>query len=154
MLGFVGMPVAIAQSLNIPLQLAQTANGVDLIINIGIGGQAARSYLFDTGSVAFNAAYSASAFGAVPSQMSASSALYPNGLPTGVTYSYGSGDSYTGNIVSAPSLTRTSPTAAPANGALSPVIASATAFSRAAFAASMMDAPAFAIVAEPMDACE
>jgi autotransporter-associated beta strand protein len=105
MLGFVGMPVAIAQSLNIPLQLAQTANGVDLIINIGIGGQAARSYLFDTGSVAFNAAYSASAFGAIPSQMSASSALYPNGLPTGVTYSYTSNNSFTGNIVSVPSLT-------------------------------------------------
>ena len=105
MLGFAGMPVAIAQSFNIPLQLAQTANGVDLIINVGIGGQAARPYLFDTGSVAFNAAYSASAFGAIPSQMSASSALYPNGLPTGVTYTYTSNNSFTGNIVSVPSLT-------------------------------------------------
>jgi hypothetical protein len=105
MLGFAGMPAAIAQSFNIPLQLAQTANGVDLIINVGIGGQAARPYLFDTGSVAFNAAYSASAFGAIPSQMSASSKLYPNGLPTGVSFSFTSNNVFTGNIVSVPSLT-------------------------------------------------
>ena len=99
------MPAAFAQSVNIPLQLAQSADGVRLIVNIGIGGQAPRPYMFDTGSSLFNAAYSASAFGAIPSNMSAPSALYPNGLPTGVSYSYTSGNVYTGNLVSVPSPT-------------------------------------------------
>lgn len=104
-LGLGGVPAAFAQSINIPLQLAQSADGVRLIVNVGIGGQAPRPYVFDTGSSLFNAAYSASAFGAVPSNMSAPSALYPSGLPTGVSYSYTSGNTYTGNLVSVPSLT-------------------------------------------------
>lgn len=104
-LGVAGAPAAIAQSLDIPLQLAQSATGVRLIVNIGIGGQAPRAYMFDTGSSLFNAAYSASAFGAIPSDMSAPSALYPNGLPTGVIYSYTGSTVFTGNLVSVPSLT-------------------------------------------------
>ena len=44
--------------------------------------------------------------------MSASTALFPNGLPTGVNYSYGSGYTYTGNFVGVPSLTFY-PTSAP-----------------------------------------
>jgi autotransporter-associated beta strand protein len=97
-LGGVGTPAALAQSLDIPLQVAQSADGVRLIVNVGIGGAAPRSYMFDTGSSLFNAAYSASAFGAIPSNMSGS-------LPTGVSYSYTSGSVYTGNLVSVPSLT-------------------------------------------------
>jgi hypothetical protein len=104
-LGIAATSVASAQSVNIPLQLAQSSDGVRLIVNIGIDGQAPRSYMFDTGSSLFNAAYSASAFGSVPSNMSAPSALYPNGLPTGVSYSYTSGNVFTGNLVSTPSLT-------------------------------------------------
>jgi uncharacterized protein with beta-barrel porin domain len=104
-LGIVAMSAASAQSLDIPLQLAQSSDGVRLIINIGIGGQSPRSYMFDTGSSLFNAAYSASAFGSIPSNMSAPSALYPFGLPTGVSYSYTSGNVFTGNLVSVPSLT-------------------------------------------------
>lgn len=97
-LGFVRAPAVLAQSLDIPLQLAQSSDGVRLIVNIGIAGQAPRSYLFDTGSSLFNAAYSPSAFGAIPSNMS-------NVLPTGVSYNYTSGNTYTGNLVSVPSLT-------------------------------------------------
>src|SRR5580692_11282784 len=81
-LGVVAVSDASAQSLDIPLQRAQSSDGVRLIVNIGIGGQLPRSYMFDTGSSLFNAAYSASAFGSIPSNMSAPSALYPNGLPT------------------------------------------------------------------------
>lgn len=58
-LGVVAMPAASAQSLDIPLQLAQSADGVRLIVNIGIGGQSPRSYMFDTGSSLLNAACSA-----------------------------------------------------------------------------------------------
>jgi len=104
-LGVAGAPAANAQSMNIPLQLAQSSGGIRLIVNIGIGDQAPRSYMFDTGSSLFNAAYSATAFGAIPSNMSAPSALYPDGLPTGVSYSYTSGNVYKGNLVSVPSLT-------------------------------------------------
>jgi uncharacterized protein with beta-barrel porin domain len=86
-----------AQSVDIPLQLSQSSDGVRLIINVGIGGQAPLPYLFDTGSVAFNAAYSASAFGSIPSAMST--------LPTGVSFSYTSNNVYTGNLVAVPSLT-------------------------------------------------
>jgi hypothetical protein len=95
---------AAAQSLDIPLQLNESTSGVRLIINVGIGGQAPLPYLFDTGSSAFVAAYSASSFGSVPSNMSASTAQYPNGLPTGVTVSYTSNNTYTGNFVAVPSL--------------------------------------------------
>jgi uncharacterized protein with beta-barrel porin domain len=104
-LGVAATAVASAQSLDIPLQLAQSSDGVRLIVNIGIDGQLPRSYMFDTGSSIFNAAYSASAFGSIPSNMSAPSALYPTGLPTGVSYSYTSGNTFTGNLVSTPSLT-------------------------------------------------
>ena len=43
-LGLGGVPAAFAQSINIPLQLAQSADGVRLIVNVGIGGQAPRPY--------------------------------------------------------------------------------------------------------------
>ncbi|WP_158813844.1 autotransporter domain-containing protein [Methylocapsa sp. S129] len=104
-LGVAVAPGAMAQSVDIPLQLAQSADGVRLIVNVGIGGAGPRSYLFDTGSSLFNAAYSASAFGSVPSNMSLPTNLFPNGLPTGVSYSYTSGNTFTGNLVGAPSLT-------------------------------------------------
>jgi autotransporter-associated beta strand protein len=96
---------ATAQSLDIPLQLSESSGGVRLIINVGIGGQAPLPYLFDTGSSAFVAAYSASAFGSVPSNMSAATQQYPNGLPTGVSISYSSNNTYVGNYVAAPSMT-------------------------------------------------
>jgi hypothetical protein len=51
---------------------------------------------------------------------------------------------------SLPSVTNTSEAAASAKGASLPVNASAIALSRAAFAASMTEAPALAIVVEPM----
>ncbi|CAN2536236.1 hypothetical+protein [Methylocapsa aurea] len=95
--GLAFIPAASAQSVDIPLQLAQAKTGVILTINVGIGGQAPRPYLFDTGSSLFNAAYSADAFGSVPSSMASS-------LPTGVSYSYTSGNTFTGNLVAAPSL--------------------------------------------------
>jgi autotransporter-associated beta strand protein len=96
---------AAAQSLDIPLQLSESSGGVRLIINVGIGGQGALPYLFDTGSSGFVAAYSASAFGSVPSNMSAATQQYPNGLPTGVSISYSSNNTYVGNFVAVPSLT-------------------------------------------------
>ena len=53
---------------------------------------------------------------------------------------------------SVPSLTSTSLRTAPAKGAFRPMSDSSIARSRAAVAASMTEAPAFAIVAEPMEA--
>jgi hypothetical protein len=93
-----------AQSLDIPLQLSESTGGVRLIINVGIGGQAPLPYLFDTGSSGFVAAYSASAFGSVPSNMSAATQQYPNGLPTGLSISYSSSNTYVGNFIGVPSL--------------------------------------------------
>ena len=104
-----------AQSVDIPLQLVESTGGVRLTINVGIGGGNPRTYLFDTGSAPFNAFYSPSAFGSVPSNMSAPTALFPNGLPTGVNYSYGSGYTYTGNFVGVPSLTFYPNASVPAN---------------------------------------
>src|ERR1700761_7818382 len=76
-------PAALAQSVDIPLQLVQSTLGAQLLINIGIDGGASRPYLFDTGSSVFNAFYSPQAFGNVPSQQA--------GLPTEVLYQYTSG---------------------------------------------------------------
>jgi outer membrane autotransporter protein len=94
-------PAAIAQSLDIPLQLEQGASGVILTINVGINGAAPRPYLFDTGSGVFNAYYSAAAFGGLPKNMASS------GLPTGVKYDYGDGSAtneYDSNVIAVPSL--------------------------------------------------
>jgi autotransporter-associated beta strand protein len=90
-------PAALAQSVDIPLQLVQSTLGAQLLINIGIDGGASRPYLFDTGSSVFNAFYSPQAFGNVPSQQA--------GLPTEVLYQYTSGETYYGNLVETPSLT-------------------------------------------------
>jgi hypothetical protein len=77
-------PETIAQSLNIPPQLAQAADGVILTINVGINGGPARSYLFDTGSGLFNALYtSPAALGGLSGNMAS------QGLPTGIFYNYG-----------------------------------------------------------------
>lgn len=98
-------PKAIAQSVNIPLQLEQAADGVVLTINVGINGAAPRAYLFDTGSGVFNAFYtSAAAFGGLPSNMAS------QGLPTSVFYNYGdnpngSPNEYDSNVIKVPSLT-------------------------------------------------
>ena len=105
LLGVALARAAVAQSIDIPLQLQQTSDGVLLTINVGIGGQNPQSYVFDTGSPVFNAFYSASAFGSVPSNMSSPTALFPNGLPTGVGTFYGDGSSIIGNLVGVPSLT-------------------------------------------------
>jgi hypothetical protein len=86
-----------AQSVDIPLNLTYSSSGVLLTINVGIGGQAPQSYIFDTGSQVFLAQYSSAAFGSVPSSM--------NGLPTGVSQIYGCGCGYTYNLVGVPSLT-------------------------------------------------
>jgi uncharacterized protein with beta-barrel porin domain len=94
-----------AQSVNIPLQLEQAADGVILTINVGINGGPARPYLFDTGSGVFNAFYtSAAAFGGLPGNMASS------GLPTGLCYNYGDNpngtpNEYDSNLIAVPSLT-------------------------------------------------
>ena len=115
LLSAAGVWDAAAQSVDIPLQLVESSGGVRLTINVGIGGGDPRTYLFDTGSAPFNAFYSPGAFGSVPSNMSAPTALFPNGLPTGVNYSYGSGYTYTGNFVGVPSLTFYPNSSVPAN---------------------------------------
>ncbi|MGB7099756.1 MAG: hypothetical protein WBD95_13460, partial [Xanthobacteraceae bacterium] len=115
LLSATGVWGAAAQSVDIPLQLVESSGGVRLTINVGIGGGDPRTYLFDTGSAPFNAFYSPSAFGSVPSNMSAPTTLFPNGLPTGVNYSYGSGYTYTGNFVGVPSLTFYPNASVPAN---------------------------------------
>ena len=115
LLSAAGVWDAAAQSADIPLQLVESSGGVRLTINVGIGGGDPRTYLFDTGSAPFNAFYSPGAFGSVPSNMSAPTALFPNGLPTGVNYSYGSGYTYTGNFVGVPSLTFYPNSSVPAN---------------------------------------
>jgi autotransporter-associated beta strand protein len=88
-----------AQSLDIPLNLTQYGSGYgpNLTINIGIDGQAPRTYLFDTGSPDFVALYSASAFGSVPKSM--------NGEPKDQIISYADGTRYTFNVVASPSYT-------------------------------------------------
>jgi autotransporter-associated beta strand protein len=104
----VSAPAAMAQSLDIPLQLEQGGSGPILVINVGINGQQAYPYLFDTGSTAFNAEYTTNAFGSTPSNMAGQTNLFPNGLPTGVAYSYGDNgpsNSYYGNLVGVSSLT-------------------------------------------------
>lgn len=98
------IPAARGQSVNIPLQLEYT-DGVRLIANIGTGGQAPKPYIFDTGSSLFNLQYATSVFGTtVPASMPSPSALFPIGLPTGVSYSYVSGLSFKGNLVGVPSI--------------------------------------------------
>jgi hypothetical protein len=95
-------PEALAQSLDIPLQLEQGNSGVILTINVGINGAAPRPYLFDTGSGVFNAYYSTAAFGGLPKNMASS------GLPTGVKYDYGDGSAsneFDSNVIAVPSLT-------------------------------------------------
>jgi hypothetical protein len=105
LLSFCLAPEAMAQSVNIPLQLEQAADGVILTINVGINGGPARPYLFDTGSGLFNAFYtSAAAFGGLPSNMAS------QGLPTGIFYNYGdnpngSPNEYDSNAIKVPSLT-------------------------------------------------
>jgi hypothetical protein len=105
-LGVAAVAPTLSQSLNIPLQLVDAGlgtNGVRLVINLGIGGAAPYTYLFDTGSNLFNAAYlppsgknMSANFGNVPSSMA--------NLPTGVTYGYTDGSAYVGNLVTVPSL--------------------------------------------------
>jgi autotransporter-associated beta strand protein len=97
-------PEAIAQTVNIPLQLEQGATGVILTINVGINGAAPRPYLFDTGSALFNALYSPAAFGGLPDNMAS------KGLPTGLFYSYGDNpngtlNEFDSNVIAVPSLT-------------------------------------------------
>jgi hypothetical protein len=111
-------PAAMAQSLDIPLQLEQGGSGPILVINVGINGQQAYPYLFDTGSTAFNAEYTTNAFGSTPSNMASQTNLFPNGLPTGVAYSYGDNgpsNSYYGNLVGVSSLTFCSSSSAPSS---------------------------------------
>ena len=103
--GFCLTPEALAQSLNIPLQLEQAADGVILTVNVGINGGPARPYLFDTGSGLFNALYtSPAAFGGLSGNMAS------QGLPTGIFYNYGDNPSgspneYDSNAIYVPSLT-------------------------------------------------
>jgi autotransporter-associated beta strand protein len=97
--GLCVVPVqAQAQSVDIPLNLVyEPGGGVDLTINVGIGGASPRPYIFDTGSNVFVAQYTAGAFGTVPSSQM--------GLPTGQHISYGDGTGFTYNVVGTPSLT-------------------------------------------------
>lgn len=106
--GLFSTPQAEAQSVNIPLQYEQGASGLILTINVGINGAAPRPYLFDTGSNAFNAYYSAAAFGNLAGQVTSAIPGYANGLPTGVVFKYGDGvatNEYDFNLVAVPKLT-------------------------------------------------
>ena len=96
-------PPVLAQSLDIPLQLARANDGVILTINVGINGGPARPYLFDTGSDIFNAYYtSAAAFGGLPANMASI------GLPTSTRTLYGdsgASNEYDSNVLAVPYLT-------------------------------------------------
>jgi autotransporter-associated beta strand protein len=96
-LGAAMAPGAMAQTADIPLQYQATSQGLQLTINVGIGGQAPNSYVFDTGSTYFNAVYSTAAFGSIPSSQA--------GLPMGVQESFGDGSAIISNFVNVPSLT-------------------------------------------------
>ena len=87
------------QSMDIPLNLVQYGQGFgpNLVINVGINGQAPRPYLFDTGSPVFVALYDPSAFGSVPSSQ--------NGRPQNQTIVYNDGTTYYFNVVDSPSYT-------------------------------------------------
>lgn len=107
-LAAVAVSAARAQSADIPLQVVQGGSAVYLVVNVGINGQQPFPYLFDTGSSAFNAEYTTAAFGSTPSNMSSPTAMFPSGLPTGITYSYGDNvatNSWYGNMVGVSSLT-------------------------------------------------
>jgi hypothetical protein len=102
-----------APAADIPLILVSLQNNEGtafyrLGINVGIGSGAPKTYLFDTGSSLFNAAYSPAWW---PSSITPTTAP----LATGVKYGYGDGNAFVGNIVSVPSLSfYTSSTAAAA----------------------------------------
>ena len=90
-----------AQAADIPLVLVPLGSGSSafyrLGIIVGIGSGAPKTYLFDTGSSVFNAAYSPAWW---PSSITPTTAP----LATNVTYGYSDGDAFRGNIVSVPSL--------------------------------------------------
>jgi hypothetical protein len=90
-----------AQSADIPLQLLPTGTGSSagyrLAINVGLGSGAPKTYLFDTGSSLFNAAYSAQWW---PSSITPDTSP----LARNVKYTYSDGGGYLGNIVSVPSI--------------------------------------------------
>jgi autotransporter-associated beta strand protein len=95
-----------AQSVDIPLQLLTASeNGQTyyrLGINVGLGSSPPKTYLFDTGSSSFNAAYSPQWW---PSD--------PPAIATMSNYCYGSGRCFSGNVVNMPSISfYASPTAA------------------------------------------
>ena len=97
---FLTIGAARAQSLNIPLNLTLFGTndpGPELTINIGIGGQAPRPYIFDTGSSLFVANYTQAAFGSVPSS---------SNLTRNLVVAYGNGSyGYYANLVGVSSLT-------------------------------------------------
>ena len=90
------------QSADIPLQLVSFGTGssqtYSLGINIGIGSGAPKPYLFDTGSAPFNAGYSPQWW---PSSITPTN---PPPLAIGISYSYATGTTLTGNVVTVPSI--------------------------------------------------
>jgi autotransporter-associated beta strand protein len=90
---------AYAQSADIPLQLVPSINPdtpqsiYRLAINVGLGSSPPKTYLFDTGSSPFNAAYSPQWW---PSN--------PPPVATMTSYCYGSGRCFNGNVVNMPSI--------------------------------------------------
>jgi autotransporter-associated beta strand protein len=98
---------AYAQSVSIPLQYVYVPAGSKsyyrLAINIGINGGPSQSYIFDTGSSLFNAAYNPATwngFGTGQTNMGAPA----SSLPQNLKYGYGDGGSYVGNIIAMPLL--------------------------------------------------
>jgi autotransporter-associated beta strand protein len=100
------------QAMNVPLSYVPTypgSNEYRLGISVGINGGPLQSYLFDTGSAPFNAAYNPitwNGFGG-GSTTSAPASTIPNG--NNIEYCYGTGSGacrgFVGNIVQVPSLT-------------------------------------------------
>jgi autotransporter-associated beta strand protein len=102
-------------TISIPLELIYASQATPfpaqwrLGINVGINAGPTRSYLFDTGSSLFNAAYTQSYWPGInpPTGGTVPNSTVPNG--SGVIYCYGSSDlstcrGYQGNIVQATSL--------------------------------------------------
>jgi autotransporter-associated beta strand protein len=113
--GVSGADAQAPPTISIPLELIYASQATPfpaqwrLGINVGINAGPTRSYLFDTGSSLFNAAYTQSYWPGInpPTGGTVPNSTVPNG--SGVTYCYGSSDlstcrGYQGNIVQATSL--------------------------------------------------
>ncbi|SKA42208.1 autotransporter-associated beta strand repeat-containing protein, partial [Enhydrobacter aerosaccus] len=109
-LGQTGMPT---QSTNIPLSYVPVGSDYRLAINVGINGGPLQSYLFDTGSPGFNAAWNPATWnGFGGGTQAVPTSTIPNGNNVQFCYGTGPGNScrgYLGNIVQVPSLSFQNP---------------------------------------------